>query len=254
MRNGVSKAQSGLSPTDQRMLGYLVAHVGPDGTFAMTNRALAKALGISESTAKRALRHLQEVGLIELVAEGGGRGNPSRYRIVRTRSEPVHPLPGSYALIGKPRSLASDKWGKPGHGELVHEPVYISREADQAGQWVGQELVGFMCGLVRGAIDTWRNQEQWVRDSVVVTVLSAVVGGIAGYLAKGRQGAMAGIGIGAVGGGVMANVFFRPLPKAGLEAPKALTPTCTASKESLKWPSWPARAPFSYGEEDHGGV
>jgi len=247
MKKGVSKAQSGLSPTDQRMLGYLVAHVGPDGTFAMTNRALGKALGISESSAKRALRHLREAGLIELVAEGGGRGNPSRYRIVRTRSEPVHPLPGSYAPISNPQSFPSDKWGKLGHGELVHEPVYIPGEVDQAGQWVGQELVGFMCGLVRGAIDAWRKQEQGVRDSVVVTVLSAVVGGIAGYLAKGRQGAMVGLGIGAVGGGIMANVFLRPPPKAVLEAPKPLTSTCTAGKENLKGPSWPARAPFCHG-------
>ena len=160
MKRGVNATYSELTPTCQRMLGYLVAHAGPDGTFAMTNRALGKALGISESTAKRALRHLKEVGLIELVAEGGGRGNPSRYRIVRTRSEPVHPLPGSYAPISNPRSFPSDKWGKLGHGELVHEPVYVSGEAIQAGQWAGQELVGFMCGMVRGAIEASRNQEQ----------------------------------------------------------------------------------------------
>jgi len=243
MRNGVDKALSELSPTEQRVLGYLVAHMDSDGTFAMTNRALGKALGISESTAKRALRRLQGAGLIGLVAEGGGRGNPSRYRIVGTRSGPVHPLPGSYVPSVDPRSSVSDKREKPGHGEPVHELVHLAGEATQAGEWAGHELVGFMCGMVRGAIEAWRNQEQWVRDSVMVTIFSAAIGITAGYLVKGWQGAIIGIGVGAVGGGVMANVFFRPSPKADAESSKARAATCPTEGRRLELPPWPVNQP-----------
>ncbi len=51
--------QRNLTPKSQQVLGYLFSQAEADGTCAFTRHALAKALRVSESTVKRALREAQ---------------------------------------------------------------------------------------------------------------------------------------------------------------------------------------------------
>jgi hypothetical protein len=77
-----------ISQSAQKVLDHIAARA-QGGIWEETRAEVAKALGCSESTIKRALHELKRAGYLEVIAPGGGRGKPTRYRVKPVKEEPV---------------------------------------------------------------------------------------------------------------------------------------------------------------------
>jgi len=87
------------------------------GVWEETRAEVAKAVGCSESTVKRALHELKRAGYLEVIAPGGGRGKPTRYRVKPAKEEPV---PGPESKTGPSQDSQA-----PGPKTLAAEPVQL---------------------------------------------------------------------------------------------------------------------------------
>ena len=112
-----------ISQWAQKVLDHIAARA-QGGIWEETRAEVAKALGCSESTVKRALHELKRAGYLEVIALGGGRGKPTRYRVKPVKEEPVpgpetKPAPSQDYQAPGPITPAA----KPVHLEPVLAPV-----------------------------------------------------------------------------------------------------------------------------------
>jgi hypothetical protein len=105
-----------ISQCAKKVLDHIAARA-QGGIWEGTRAEVAKALGCSESTVKRALHELKRAGYLEVIAPGGGRGKPTRYRVKSVKEEPV-PGPES-------KTAPSQDSQAPGPTTLAAEPVQL---------------------------------------------------------------------------------------------------------------------------------
>jgi hypothetical protein len=105
-----------ISQWAKKVLDHIAARA-QGGIWEETRAEIAKALGCSESTVKRALHELKRAGYLEVIAPGGGRGKPTRYRVKPAKEEPV-PGPES-------KTAPSQDSQAPGPTTLATEPVHL---------------------------------------------------------------------------------------------------------------------------------
>jgi hypothetical protein len=103
-----------ISQWAQKVLDHIAARA-QGGIWEETRGEVAKALGCSESTVKRALHELKRAGYLEVIAPGGGRGKPTRYRVKPAKEEPV---PGPESKPGPSQDSQA-----PGPKTPAAEPV-----------------------------------------------------------------------------------------------------------------------------------
>jgi hypothetical protein len=112
-----------ISQSAKKVLDHIAARA-KGGIWEETRAEIAKALGCSESTVKRALHELKRAGYLEVIAPGGGRGKPTRYRVKPVKEEPVpgpesKPAPSQDSQAPGPTTPAA----KPVQLEPVLAPV-----------------------------------------------------------------------------------------------------------------------------------
>jgi len=105
-----------ISKWAKKVLDHIAARA-KGGIWEETRAEVAKALGCSESTVKRALHELKRAGYLEVIAPGGGRGKPTRYRVKPVKEEPV-PGPES-------KTAPSQDSQAPGPKTPATEPVQL---------------------------------------------------------------------------------------------------------------------------------
>lgn len=105
-----------ISQSAQKVLDHIAARA-KGGIWEGKRAEIAKALGCSESTIKRALHELKRAGYLEVIAPGGGRGKPTRYRVKPVKEEPV---PGPESKTGPSQDSQA-----PGPTTLAAEPVQL---------------------------------------------------------------------------------------------------------------------------------
>jgi len=105
-----------ISQWAKKVLDHIAARA-QGGIWEGTRAEVAKALGCSESTVKRALHELKRAGYLEVIAPGGGRGKPTRYRVKPAKEEPV---PGPETKPGP-----SQDYQAPGPKTPTAEPVHL---------------------------------------------------------------------------------------------------------------------------------
>lgn len=105
-----------ISQWAQKVLDHIAARA-QGGIWEETRAEVAKALGCSESTVKRALHELKRAGYLEVIAPGGGRGKPTRYRVKPVKEEPV---PGPETKTAPPQDSRA-----PGPITPAAKPVHL---------------------------------------------------------------------------------------------------------------------------------
>jgi len=105
-----------ISQWAQKVLDHIAARA-QGGIWEGTRAEVAKVLGCSESTVKRALHELKRAGYLEVIAPGGGRGKPTRYRVKPAKEEPV---PGPESKPGPSQDSQA-----PGPKTPAAEPVRV---------------------------------------------------------------------------------------------------------------------------------
>jgi len=105
-----------ISQWAQKVLDHIATRA-KGGVWEETRGEVAKALGCSESTVKRALHELKRAGYLEVIAPGGGRGKPTRYRVKPAKEEPV---PGPESKTGPSQDSQA-----PGPKTPAAEPVRV---------------------------------------------------------------------------------------------------------------------------------
>ena len=175
------QSNSKVSPQAERMLGHLLRMASPEGEVEVLLPRLARDLGVSLSTVKRARRELLKAGELVEVERGGGRGRPSKYRVTRIALDPKKQHP---ALTQETRPLPAIppevRQEKPSQPKPVHELVQAALAS--LDPWVLEVL------------------KRWLVRLFFLT-LGGGIGGLGGYLITGnRDGAKVGalVGTGAV--------------------------------------------------------
>jgi hypothetical protein len=126
LKKGGDKRYGG---TDISMGKKVLDHIATQakgGIWEETRGEVAKALGCSESTVKRALHELKRAGYLEVIAPGGGRGKPTRYRVKPVKEEPV---PGPESKTGPSQDSRA-----PGPKTPAAEPVQLEPVLARASQ------------------------------------------------------------------------------------------------------------------------
>jgi hypothetical protein len=108
-----------ISQSAQKVLDHIAARA-QGGIWEETRAEVAKALGCSESTVKRALHELRRAGYLEVIAPGGGRGKPTRYRVKPAKEEPV---PGPESKTVPPQDSQAPGPKTPATKPVQLEPV-----------------------------------------------------------------------------------------------------------------------------------
>ena len=153
-----------LSHQAEGLLGFLVTLADEQGVVELTRAQLAAARSVSISTISRAIKELLKAGEIELVKEGGGRGRPSRYRIIRlARGGGSAPRGSGGRHRPVPRALTGEVAVKLGHRELVHDPVLDPETLRKSAAEAGEVLIAGIVGFLQGAARAWRQLPTWQR-------------------------------------------------------------------------------------------
>jgi len=198
--------EKGISQWAERVLGHITART-KGGIWEETRGEVAKALGCSESTVKRALNELKRKGYLEVIAPGGGRGKPTRYRLKLPKDEPVpgpeeKSTPSRDSQVPRPAIPAA----KPVQLEPVLDPVLQGDPLLLACREGVRELG-------QAVFDAF---ERPVKHPVLYPSLCAGVGGaigaLVGYILGGRNGAAVGGVLGALGGWAYARRRLSALP------------------------------------------
>jgi hypothetical protein len=116
LKKEVINMEKHISQWAQKVLDHIATRA-KGGIWEGTRAEVAKALGCSESTVKRALHELKRAGYLEVIAPGGGRGKPTRYRVKPVKEEPV---PGPESKTGPSQDSQA-----PGPTTLAAEPVHL---------------------------------------------------------------------------------------------------------------------------------
>lgn len=87
-----------LRPTEQSVWFVLWRDTKPDGTACTSQIGIARRVGLSARTVRRAIDRLWRLGFLRIVRRGGVRQGPSVYIVV-----PL-PAPRSLAVMGDPSS------------------------------------------------------------------------------------------------------------------------------------------------------
>lgn len=228
-----TKATSQRQPLSEKayaLLGHLVTLADRQGEVAITRKMLAQALRVSLPTVSRALKELRNAGKLMVVEEGGGRGQPTRYRITALTRDPVRVSRGSgggYPV--SPAVPASTRPQKRYQHDLVQEPDLDSDGMQSAAFELGEALVAGTIGFLRGAGRAWKGIPFWGR-LVLAGVPLGTAGGLIGKSQGGRIGALIGGGTGILAGALLAG-----LPLSRSEAPPQHSPAPFTSQitESL---------------------
>jgi len=196
--------QPEISERAAALLGHLVTLADSKGEVAITRKKLAMALGASVPTISRALRELKEAGLLAVVAEGGGRGQATRYRITAIAREAVAADQGAGSSYHPSAGAATGgSTGKRCQGDLVHEPDQDLESVHSCGVELGQTMVVGAFGLLEGISQAWKQVPTWARVVLGGGSLGAV-GALIGRLHGGRIGTLIGGAAGALAGGLLA--------------------------------------------------
>lgn len=200
--------KSGLQPVISEkaaaLLGHLVTLADSKGEVALTRGRLAMALGVSMPTISRALRELREAGEITVVAEGGGRGQPTRYRITAIASDNVRDSGGTGASCSSNSIGATDgTLEKHYPADRYHKDDLDSETVRAAASNLGELAVAGTAGFVEGACRALKRASMWVRVALLGVPLG-VAGALVGRSQAGRAGTFIGGAAGALAGGLLA--------------------------------------------------
>ena len=218
----------GLSSQAQRLLGHLVTLADDQGIVEVTRAELAKALQVSIPTIARGLRELRDVGELELIKQGGGRGRPSRYRIIRLRRERVHTKADvAHGEYPKPRGEMRKIIPKPGQGDPDLEPDFHSDAIRALAADLGEAIVNGAAACLQGAVKAWRGLSTWQRATLAGLPLGAL-GMLMGRRYGGKLGAAIGGGAGLLAGAAFA--LLVPPEERAADAP-ADRPTSPEARE-----------------------
>ena len=199
-----SGIQPEVSEKAAALLGHLVTLADSKGEVAVTRRRLAMALGVSMPTISRALRELREVGEIAVVAEGGGRGQPTRYRITAIASDNVRHSDGAGVSCGSSSIVATEgileKRYRP---DRYHEDYLDPETVRSAASSLGKLAVAGTAGFVEGAYRAWKRAPIWGRAALIGAPLG-IVRALIGQSQTGRNGTLIGGAAGALVGALLA--------------------------------------------------
>lgn len=144
----VDGAMAGVKDRDTKAWLVLYRDTKPNGLATASNGDIAKRMGCSLSTAKRALRRLRQQGFLEVVRRGGPTSGANAYRvhgtavgIARTRSGssvPGRPGPNPPRLATEVRSSAEPRVGSEdgvfsghlGEPHPIRDPITACLRAD----------------------------------------------------------------------------------------------------------------------------
>lgn len=227
MRSKAKDQQQPLSEKAHALLGHLVTLADSQGEVAVTRKMLAKALGVSVPTVSRALKELREAGELVVVAEGGGRGQPTRYRITALARDTVSVSRSSGGSC-RPNSgvSAGERPRKQYHREPFHEPDRDPETVKSIALELGEALVAGTVGLLQGAWHAWKGAPMWGRMALVGVPLGTA-GALIGKAQGGRIGALIGGGTGVLIGALLAiltpNDFMEPSQQTPAPCPNQPT-------------------------------
>jgi len=223
------KQKPELSSQAQRLLGHLVTLADDQGIVEVTRAELAKALRVSIPTIARGLRELRHAGELEMIERGGGRGRPSRYRIIALFRErvPARPARGDIARgeHPKPKGEMGKNIAKPDHTDPDLEPDLHSQAMWALAADLGQTIVNGAAACLQGAVKAWRGLSTWQRATLAGLPLGAL-GMFMGRRYGGKLGAAIGGGAGLLAGAALA-LLVSPeeraadAPADGLTSPEA---------------------------------
>jgi len=223
------------------------------GIVEVTRAELAKALRVSIPTIARGLRELRRAGELEMMEKGGGRGRPSRYRIINGELEMMEKgggrgRPSRYRIIKlrrerdhvrltgaavvhreylKPRSEMRTSTPKPGQGDPDHEPDLDSEAIRALAADLGEAIVNGAAACLQGAVKAWRGLSTWQRATLAGLPLGAL-GMFMGRRYGGKLGAAIGGGSGLLAGAALA--LLVPPEERAADAP-ADRPTSPEARE-----------------------
>ena len=230
-RRRTQSQERGLSSQAQRLLGHLVTLADDQGIVEVTRAELAKALRVSIPTIARGLRELRHAGELEMMEKGGGRGRPSRYRVIKLRRERDHVRSTGAAVAHgeylKPRDKMRTSTPKPGQGDPDLEPDLHSEAMWALSTDVGETLVTGAAACLQGAVKAWRGLSTWQRATLAGLPLGAL-GMFMGRRYGGKLGAAIGGGAGLLAGAAFA--LLVPPEERAAEAP-ADRPTSPEARE-----------------------
>ena len=148
------------------------------GIVEVTRAELAKALRVSIPTIARGLRELRHAGELEMMEKGGGRGRPSRYRVIKLRRERDHVRSTGAAVAHrrylKPRSEIRTSTPKPDHTDPDHEPDLDSEAIRALAADLGEAIVNGAAACLQGAVKAWRGLSTWQRATLAGLPLGAL--------------------------------------------------------------------------------
>jgi len=201
------KREPELSSQAQRLLGHLVTLADYQGVVEVTRTELANALRVSIPTIARGLRELRHAGELEMMEKGGGRGRPSRYRVIKLRREHDHVSSTGAAVAHreylKPRSEMRTSTPKPGQGDPDLEPDLHSEAIRALAADLGEAIVNGAAACLQGAVKAWRGLSTWQRATLAGLPLGAL-GILMGRRYAGKLGAAIGGGAGLLAGTALA--------------------------------------------------
>ncbi|MCD6320966.1 hypothetical protein J7L84_01805 [Candidatus Bipolaricaulota bacterium] len=196
------------------MLGFLVTLADEQGVVELTRAQLAAARSVSISTISRAIKELLKAGEIELVKEGGGRGRPSRYRIIwLARGGGSAPRGSGGRHRPVPRALTGEVAVKLCHRKLVHDPVLDPETLRKSAAEAGEVLIAGIVGFLQGAARAWRQLPTWQR-TVLAGLPLGTAGALLGWKGGGKLWAAAGGGVGLLAGFALALLVPEEKPAA----------------------------------------
>lgn len=99
----IARPECPLTTSEQMVLVALIAHVNARSGACFPGRArLAACAHVSDSTVKRALKRLKELGLVRVTLAGGGRGRRTHYEL--------DPSPPNWAALREAHGLPASGW------------------------------------------------------------------------------------------------------------------------------------------------
>jgi hypothetical protein len=140
--------RSGAGGTELLLLLALAEHADGEGIAWPSVAALAERCRIGERHARRVIGRLVEAGELEVLREGGGRGNRTRYRVAVADRDGTARGAGGPALAGEEEGAAVQLSGKKGGGAVL-----LSRGKGGAGTPLSREeggSAGPLCGAEKG--------------------------------------------------------------------------------------------------------
>lgn len=195
-----------LSQRAHTLLGRLVTLADSHGEVAVTRKKLAMALGVSTPTVSRALRELRESGAIVVIAEGGGRGQPTRYRITAVARDRVPENRGSGESRHRaPAVTAGARFQKQCQLDPVLEPDLDPEAVHSVALELGESLVAGTVGFLQGAWNVWKGLPLWGRMAMAGIPLGTA-GALIGRAQGGQMGALIGGGAGVLVGTLLATL------------------------------------------------